>query len=1080
MPNLPYRKTLLAVSIASAALAISGCNSEDSSDGSSALSYDSSNTVSSSSGNFVNVTAPKGTITGTVMDTRGNFLSGVTVAVAGQSTTTDSNGQYVFTDIPVTQTVELDEENIYSQALSISISAGSNYLSATVTVLPTAQILETTSNDDADDTTSTTTFVDGYMAQAGTAVLPALTVEAPGFLRHSETGSQIAAATVGARVTAVNGIATEQPQNGVSTSYSSNLITTQTGTDGEFTLSNLPEDSELKLVVSGYDIDTSMSDSMLDTNNYNDSLDLPSRNLYVTKADTSDTIAPFVTKVAEVVAQSASTGMLNDDVTNVLTIKFSEAIDSNYFDTADNSIVVRNVNDAAYVAVTSTELSGDVLTVTLAEDVIAGNTYNVLLLKADLLDLAGNAIKTGSDIGYDSDSTTATGSEYLKLVMKAYDEANQNATAPDLSQPTKDNNGIDDLELVQAKSPAFADIDDSNPGIQQLNDTSDDNNNGSYDTAERLSNLVATLAATAGLNETASVTTNVARVEFTATNASYYTVAVAGANGADKTSSVTFNVLDNATWGTGTEFTADQENGDIAMVVTGVVPGDVVTITPYDDFGYAGTAKSLELADNVPPTTILQTAYGTGNADSGQVVSLQYGDGGEQSSLDDAVVGLPYFDLTPRLLGEVNGTGTGDYEDNLARLYEFNATNNLTTNNSEVAAGEYFIEPDTNVYDATAYTDFAGGYNFNRKVGVAFSEDVTLLAEPAFSGTTSLSNFTANNDVVIDDNGSSVNADLVQFEIGDIYTFALTENGSQLDFSSAVSDSSSNVAASATDNGGTVIGSPSVIFRDEIPALVTSAIYNGREFVITFDKAIDLSQVEDLSNAMELNGVAIDLSSEDNYEWDGTTNTLTVKLDAYGQFSIATVFDLKKYNDVTPNLSASVSGDGSKYRHGELDFSNITNANGASWAYYNDLGSSNEGYFEQPTFAAVNIVEDFEDTTGSTLSAAGNTSISVTYSFTHELDLSNVDYNANTGTIDETDILNNMVTWTTSGTGDITDAAFSENKLSNGGVEYTFTFTLDAAAVAGDTLVVDFSGGSNTNTSDYTGATLTPKTITIN
>ena len=1042
MPNLPYRKTLLAISIASAVLALSGCNSEDSS---------TTSETTSTSDTFVKVTSPTGTITGTVTDTDGNFLSGVTVAVAGESTTTDSNGQYVFSDIAVTQTVELDDEDIYSQYLSVSISPGSGYLSATVTVLPTAQLLETSSDDD-DDSTTTTTFIDGYIAQAGTAVLPPLTVEASGTLRDSDSAEAISSVTVGARVTSVNGVDTSQEQDGVSTSYSSTLITATTDSDGKFTLSNLPQDSELQLVVSSYDIDTDQSDDTIDTTDYNDSVDLALGNLYVTEADTSDSVAPYVSEVDEVIAQSASTGMLNDDVTNTLTITFSEDIDSDYFDSDDNSVVVRNVDDSTYETVSSATLSDDVLTITLEEDVVEGNTYNVLLLKADLLDLAGNAIETGSDVGYDSDLTTSTGSEYLKLTLQAYEEANQDATSPDLAQTETDDTGSDDLELIQQESPAFNDVDDTTGGIQQLNDDSDDDEDGNYDAADRLEELVAALADTISSSEDTIVTTNVARIEFTATNASYYVVDVADSDGTDKTSSITYNVLDNATWGSSYDFTADEDEADIAMVMTGVVPGDVVTITPYDDFGYAGTAASLELEDNVPPTTILQTAYGTGDSTNSEVVSLQYGDGGEQASLDDATVGLPYFDLTPRLLGEVDGTGDGDYENNLLRLYEYNATNPSSSNNTVVDEGEYFIDPDNGLYDATAYADFIDDYDLSRTVGVAFSEDVTLTdTDPTFTEVTSTdyapSNFEANNDVLIDDSGDTVNADLVQFDISDIYSFAMNESGSQLDFSDAVEDSNGNVAAS------TDYGSPSVIFRDEIPALVTSAVYNGREFVITFDKAIDLDEVEDLTTAMDLNGLSIDLSDEDDYDWDSDTYTLTVDFDAYGEFDIADVFSYNQYDDYNSDNLGEEPDDSLEFAHGALDFSNITSSNGASWAYYNDL-SSDEGQFDQPTFAAVNILKDFDVST----STSGTSTLTLTYTFTHEvygLDTLFSGYvEGGTTTLTSTEI-STLITYSGSS---IATAYFIETKQDDGSVKYKFVMTNEDGAFSSDeTILVDFS-----------------------
>ncbi len=1046
--------------ILASGLVLVGCN-----DDSDATSTSAAETSIASDGSFTSVNNPAGSISGLVQDTNGNPIAGAAVYVGNQQVTTNAGGLYYFDEVKVTQTVARDN-GTYAQALTVSIVPPTGYLGATVTVQPQAQIFEFTTGDDTESaTTPTTVFIDGFVAEAGAAVLPALTATANGTLREQGTGEALSGKVLSLDVVSVNGNDQEQVINGVTFSYATSTFTATTDSVGDFTFTNLPADTRLNITST----DLEIIGGAIEVNTDNES-GMNGLAVSAVEFEYVDTISPYVVMVNQVGNQLAARGLLSDDFSNTLTVQFSETLDASLIDS--NSVVIRDVTSSSYVDHTTT-VSGNILTITLNSSIPNGNKIDVWLLKDDFKDISGNLAATGTKVGFDADGSTATSSQYLQLLLTSYEEANQDATSPTQAQLTQDVLGVDDLEAIQAGNNAvnsayvtFLDVNDDVAGIQQLNSADDDDASGTPDTDTRLTALLGQIAGTIGATGATTVESDNALVEFTATNASYYYLNVTDADGNDVVDVISETILQGGTFGTNPD--ADTRridpdgNGFAITVLVGdsVAPGYTVTITPYDDFGYAGTANSITLVDNVAPTTILQTSYGVGNEDNGSVTSLQYGDGGEQVAVADVTPGTPYLDLTPRLLGQVDGTDDGseddvNYVETFEALYEFNTVNPVGSSNTTVTAGDQFIDEATNIYDANAWSEYLANFDFTRSLGVAFSEDISLTASaPVFTaaGTASApTNFVANNDVTIDDDGSTVNADLVNFDIADVYDFVLQENGAVLDFTGAIQDSAGNVAIETTAAAQT--NNAKVVFRDMIPPMVTSAIYSGQALTVVFDKDINTALLTADGVTMTLNGETIDLSDADNYTWDAATNTLVANLgDAYGTFITGTVFDLAQYDDVTPTVTASVAGDADQFAHGALDFSQVPNANGVSWEDYNDLGAADEGYFQEPTFAATNVVEVFDETISR--SALGASTITITYEFKHAIDLDAVDGDDN---VMDSNEIQDIFTWS-AGSVNAAGNSLAITNLANGGSRLTFVLSLNAVTSATQTLDADFDG----------------------
>lgn len=1019
--------------------------------------------VSTNGGIYQTVSQPTGTVIGTVQDTNGNPLADVTVYLAGKSTTTDAGGIYRFDEVPATNTVGADDD-IVGNPLSVTVAAPTGYLGATVTVAPQAQIDGSVGNNTLDNPSNpVTVFIEGYIAQAGVAVLPALTSSVTGVLRNSSTGEAISSTSVRLDLEEVMNIQQQQAQDGVSTTYQTLAYSATTDSSGNFTIANVPDDAELRFMVEGYSI-ASVGANGVDGDDVTtaDETLVSVGNLNVSPITALDITNPFVNSVTGVVNQAAATGMFNDDIdgTAGIVINFSETLITTEVDS--NSVVVWDDENGYQTAATATMATdGMSITVTTPAAITAGAEVEVYLLTADFLDLSDNVLTTGAGVGFDSAFTSATDSEYLMLDLQIFTESNTDATAVSLTQASTDASGIDDYADVQAKSVAFNDVDDEGGtgNFQQLNSADDDNTFGGSDAGERLSALATQLGA-------GTVAADVARISFTPTNATYYSLAFTDSDGTafTPTSTVWSSNADTSFGGAG-EFEVT-DTADVTLVVTGVQPGDVLLITPYDDFEHAGTTTSITLIDNVEPTTVLQNSYGVSPQDDAVVTTYDFGDGGQLTSVGAQTIGTPYLNVTPQLLDNLDANGDdtstlGAGNDDDVLLHELMELNTVDGTTSD----QYITPAAAGPYDATAYAAIDPA----RSIGVAMSEDIAVTGTPAFSGTTAaLSGWVAHNDVTVDDEGTAVNADLVDVDVDSVFSLA-ADNNADIDFSDTIEDTATaaNTASSSAN--------ARVVIRDAMPPMVVSAVWDGYEMEITFNEAV----APEAGDTVTFGTVtfALDQDTVDAFDTSGTPTVLTIPADDANWAGLGSSSGLYGDLDIGTDTIAAWSYVETAYgvsagHHGILDFSAIEDAaNGNSW-------DNDSAGVTAPTFAFFSSVADTFSVSSATTdtdwanAAAAGSIITFTYTGNHAIDMTQFDDGtggamaANSTAMSAAQVAANF-TLTSAATID-TGTVQTNASLSTDGTTLTVSITTAGAVLTtGDTFDLGGTAGTPSFLSDF-------------
>jgi len=889
------------ISVAAAAVLMTGftgCSSD-------------TNNVSTTSGQSHEINNPKGTVTGMVMDTNGNGIGNVTVSVAGQTTTTEESGAYIFYDVPVVNTDSVSATaDTGNGFLQVIVSAPEGYLGATVTVYPEAQQLNSGDNQNQGNhaqTNPNTNFIDGYIATAGTAVLPELSATVKGRLEMDGTEASVANTTItldflttanmpeGNRV---NPTTIAELQNTVSTTYSTRSYSAVTDADGKFEISNVPADSILRYVVSGYNVapgeERPQAQSLL--NNFLNRITVETRletgsvdvgDIQLTKIITEDSQSPYVTVVTEntPAANVLNTVfgdrlMLEDDVTASRTfiINFSESIERLSEDDTDvtESITVYSYTQGKYLTATAKVMSGNQLEITMSEDLLDAEVFDVNLLITDFKDDAGNhldievdntnidqngAVVNGAD-GVDDNrlyvNKNAGNGQAVRIQLMAYTNLNLNADpVTDEAQMKKDILGVaqDGLDDYRAFSNAFNDVNLPKAAIQQLN---------APEAWAKLNILgVYQWVAQDPLNRsifdanapTVVDSVNVARITFTPSNASAYLITINKPNGQSVnnfTIDGTMGANSNATYTVTAvgvvpkvyTVTAGNNAEDVELVLNNVNIDDIVTITPLDDYGYTGTPQTIALVDNVAPTTKTQQSYMTlfGNAgiNSGTTWA-PFGDGGELTNPfgNKAPLGTPILGVSPGLLDNLDANGNNILENNEFTTGDETLDKELLAHNgvNPLVDPTKPVITESRVYDATAWAVFSG--DLERKIGVAFTEDVNLTgaAAPTYTGATiDMNSFTVVNDVLVNDSGSFldlgfpgladvVDNDLVAFTTSNVIALANENHGEVLSFD-GIKDANGNIASNAD-----------VVLQDRMPAFVEKSYYDG-DLVLEFNEPL--------------------------------------------------------------------------------------------------------------------------------------------------------------------------------------------------------------------------------------------------
>ena len=893
MENTFYKKAKLATAIAlvSSTTLLTGCLV----DGNKANSVTTSTTTSAIGSNGVATTAPKGSVQGIVQDTNGNPIAGATVHIGNRTTTTSAGGTYQLDNVAVSGIEIANDDDYFGGSIRIVIVPPAGYLGAVVDVDSSALIDHGRSDQGTTEetgTANTNRFVDGFTAVASDAVLPAIgdngsTVT--GVLRDNVTNEAIANQTLNLELKDVNGGNHTTGSNALSYTTLSYQVTTDA--TGNFTITGAPNDSDLTFVVGGYTVNS------VDANAYNgtgvstdDEIEtIHVGNVFVTEIPNEDNARPFIVAIEEA-ATNGARAKLNDDVTNVLTVHFSETIQTSMIDS--NSVVVRDITSGQYLNVTAAPAAdGRSMTLTNTDgsgtnvDFVAGNEIDIYLLKVDFRDGANNLLDednnvASNDISYDFDNVNGN-ADFVKLQVEVFRNLLQDAAVvTGLAQLTADDSPERLAGDAEGFSNAFADVDMQQAvnGTQQLN-SADNDSGATNDSQERLSDLVLALQVagvigdsgaielnpdgtpvTSSLGLNTGVETDIARIKFTPSNASAYrywimrngvvvntnpvidTVSSPDAENVTTASDFTTPAVVATGYGliepkTGSSF-ADFTSSDVAFLLDGVQPGDIFYIQSMDEFGNEGSTAQVTLADNVPVTTGLQDAYGELDLRSSTTVfGQQYGNGAELANPDfQVLVGVPLLNVNSGMLADQNNLV--DAAPDLSNLYDQNFADAGNNNQAYIAAANL-------IYDKTAYAAWSA--DMSRTIAVSFTEDLAWTVPsasdatkpaaaanaPTFStGTANLTDWTIMNDVTVASDNDVVNADLIAVDVDNIFALANTDGQAAkvIDFTNQIEDSVGNVAVTATN--------AKVVVNDAMPPMVTEAVYNGSNLTITFNEDV--------------------------------------------------------------------------------------------------------------------------------------------------------------------------------------------------------------------------------------------------
>ncbi len=785
--------------------------------------------------------------------------------------------------------------------------------------------------------------------------MPAIGATVNGVLRDDTTGLIIPNTVVALDFLGHAGQAQQGATGAISPiTYQTGGYTVSTNADGEFQFANLPEDSVFNIIVEQYKgAHTTLGANLGDLGNLTLGADFATTpevaiqnigDIYATPIDSFDDIAPYVSMVTGVVIGDTSPGVLNDDVdgtaaTGGITVHFNEPIDPALVDA--NSIVVLDNDNQAHVTVDTVTAAADGRSVhfTTATPLAEGSVIYVRLLRVDFQDTSGNALSASAanDAKVDFDTNnTAGGALYVLLQVERYEEPDLSAGAVTITRIEEDILGAQEFPALRGRNAAFADVSNAEADIQQLNSNDNDDSSGGTsggsDAAARLEALAAATGSAAGVGAPGAVETDTAAFTFTTGESRFYIVKVDGAGSPDKAFSeraLTTGASNNgvaAAYNNALEIELDTNfTGDVTMLIDGVEAGDTVVITPLDDFDVEGASASLLLTDTVAPTTVIQNSYGIN--EQIEAVSPVFGDGGEISGAGGGALGSPYWNITPRLLVPANNgipVQAGDIWNSLTDGNEADPTTlvDFVDNTTNLGTGQ--------AYSAAAMTAWLSvAANRQRTVGVAFSEDVTLVGTPAFSGTgATLSGFAVQNDTFLNDTSATVNVDLVTVQVSDVIALANTDNGAVLDFAGTVSDESGNTADASYN--------PRVIVRDVMPPMAQTAVYDGENIIVTFNEPV----VPKVGDDLELVGtggittIAITSLIESQNTAGTTTLTIPVTIDIDDEvvFNRGT-FDHDNDDDGT-NVNPTF-----ERKHSVLRFADVEDVNGISWSNW-DSGAT--------------------------------------------------------------------------------------------------------------------------------------------
>lgn len=441
-----WKRSLIALAVASVSLGIAGCGDEDNSETDNSV-VEAPEPPETPSNDYVEEAT--GTVVGTVVDNNGNPISGATVyipdgAVAGEdeeeeaaavalsgmksaqagakaasykySVVTDAAGQFSIDNVKVRNVENGNVANETGNGLvTLFVDAPDGYFDLNIILDNEAQVVASGGGIAGGNVTGDF-FVDGFVADAGVVATPATTSTVTGTLRNSATGAPIGGKNLTLDFSSFS--PDQLVGNGVEISYASGaiMVTATDPVDGTFAFSGVADDSCYTLAASGYSLSGASTGCSgfpsVGTGVEGGNTTALGRVNAVSNADGGDQTPVAVSRVAGVVDQTALVGALTASVTGVddaaIKISFSEAIAAS---SATNVRVTTKApaagqvcgNGSSETLIPSTatlDTAAAMLTVETASALPVDRQVCVYIDKSLVTDVAGNAL-VGDLVGGD-------------------------------------------------------------------------------------------------------------------------------------------------------------------------------------------------------------------------------------------------------------------------------------------------------------------------------------------------------------------------------------------------------------------------------------------------------------------------------------------------------------------------------------------------------------------------------------------------------------------------------------------------------------------------------------------------------
>ncbi len=878
------------------------------------------------------VTSLTGTITGTILDSNGTALAGVTVRYTGSgedgatlTATTNEIGQFSMPGVTVTG-VAGTSINDANGPITLSLVPPAGYMSATVNVTPEAQTTGSVGGG--------TIFIDNFNVGMGTVKLPALNTGLSGVLRDSSTGSAVAGASLRLDFKGVE-FDQDGATNGVAATYDSGAnLSTTSAADGSFSFTGIYADAcvQLRAVnlsiqsITGASAPCSVNGASTDSTALNlattdDGGVINLANVSVSTFVSGDTVAPYVASVDGVVDPSITPAQLESSVGTTFNVRFSEGMNSELLDASQVTVTTGTAPNLSSVGVASAGMqNGNTAVITLASALPASTRVTISITRQSLKDLAGNGIADSSGVAYDSLTT-----QDLVLSFVTFGSSSSIADAATVAQfsaplSTTDLAYVTTNALVDTVS---AESESIRPALTRTGGSS------AYPTTpliEQLNSSASAVALNALLDAVApddarQVDVGTGRVRVTVpANATdfvvwleranarldvlFYPVYMGGGN-----PQATGVILNN-----GPSYVIAPNGAALFdLVVRGgsatVQPGDVFHIVSRNSSQAQGGSATLALQDVGRPSVALQLLdqimYGDSTGPSGG--------GGTVVIPGDAEPATVLLSITPQA-ADVNDAEDGFINDNWRGTAELQGRSSAVLQASGFATS--LATTNRAIGDATGTGAFLA--NTAPTIGVALTEPgaYTDAAPELENSSVELSGFGVLNNTATEDGGS---ANLFVARISNIFTLANDSTGGDvtLDITPSIRDLN-NVAPIAETRA-------LVQLADRMPPIMLLAFYDGTNFVFRFNEAVAASGQIVLQNC----AATIDVAEDEVTQPDSLTFVVPAAVVTAQVADVTTCFTVGNYTesvytgDNLGSLTAVEPPAGDVFPHGAISYATI-------------------------------------------------------------------------------------------------------------------------------------------------------------